>query len=98
MPVLSCATGCPRLISVSAVPGGNPVAKEDPEHWAMIYGQCATCKSNYCDRCIEKSGSKNCPKDQTPLTMLGPVPLAAPTAPPSQPTATSTKPWWKFWG
>ncbi|MFT3706535.1 MAG: hypothetical protein QM817_02595 [Archangium sp.] len=92
------------MISVSAVPGGNPVAKNDPENWAMEYGKCATCNSHYCDRCIAKNGHKNCPKDNTALTMLGPVPMAgsAPApqapAPASTPTASSTKPWWKFWG
>jgi hypothetical protein len=89
------------MISVSAVPGGNPVAKDDPENWAMDYGKCATCNAHYCDRCIAKTGHKNCPKDGTALTLMGPVPLAGAPAPavlPAQPTAASTRPWWKFWG
>jgi hypothetical protein len=89
------------LISISAVPGGNPVARADPENWAMEYGKCATCNAHFCDRCIAKAGNKNCAKDGTALTMMGPVPVAGapgPSAPASAPTAGSTKPWWKFWG
>lgn len=40
-----------RLISVSNVRGGNPVARADPEHFSMRFHVCADCHKNYCDRC-----------------------------------------------
>lgn len=87
------------MISVSAIPGGNPVAKNDPENWALDYGKCATCNAHWCDRCLKTLPSPNCPKDQTQFTMYGVTPErpAAP-APTSTPAASATKPWWKFWG
>lgn len=83
------------MISVSAIPGGNPVAKNDPENWALEYGRCATCNAHWCDRCLKKLGAANCPKDQTQFTMFGLTPKK-PAAP--APDASATKPWWKFWG
>lgn len=62
MPVLKCAgENCPRLISVSAIPGGNPVALSNPEMWATIHFECASCGKPYCDRCVKKSSGMSCP-------------------------------------
>lgn len=87
------------MISVSAIPGGNPVAKNDPENWALDYGRCTTCNAHWCDRCIAKLPAPECPKDKTKFTMFGATPVEAPKAPPpAAAAATSAKPWWKFWG
>lgn len=51
MAVYQCARGCSRLVSVSAVPGGNPVALADPEGYATRYVRCAGCGRHVCDRC-----------------------------------------------
>lgn len=59
MAVIQCG-GCERLISVSIIPGGNPVAKEDPQRWSSARWQCAACKVNLCDRCAP-SASGACP-------------------------------------
>ena len=51
MAVYNCGGwSCPRMISVSAVPGGNPVALRDPEHFAVLYSTCEDCKHMFCDR------------------------------------------------
>ncbi|MET7398989.1 tetratricopeptide repeat protein [Dactylosporangium sp. NPDC005572] len=53
--ILACSGwGCNRLISVSSVPGGNPVARADPEHYAMQFQICPDCHKNFCDRCVPK--------------------------------------------
>ncbi|MEU0068291.1 tetratricopeptide repeat protein [Streptomyces sp. NPDC006332] len=52
MAVLSCfGWACERLISVSSLPGGNPVAAAEPEHWATQYFFCRECGEAFCDRC-----------------------------------------------
>ncbi|MEW6130413.1 MAG: hypothetical protein AB1757_25490 [Acidobacteriota bacterium] len=51
MPVYYCAGACQRLISVSTIPGGNPVAQNDPEHWATEYVNCSQCGAFYCTTC-----------------------------------------------
>lgn len=61
MTVRSCAGNCPRLISVSAVPGGNLHALADPKHWAVNYVECTSCSMTWCDRCHTKLGSDVCP-------------------------------------
>jgi tetratricopeptide (TPR) repeat protein len=48
---------CERLISVSTVPGGNPVALRDPEHFAVDYFICEDCKRMFCDRCVGAKGA-----------------------------------------
>jgi tetratricopeptide (TPR) repeat protein len=54
--VLSCSGwNCPRLISVSAIPGGNPVAQADPEHFSTTFAVCPDCHSTFCDRCVPRS-------------------------------------------
>lgn len=48
---------CPRMISVSKAPGGNPVALADPAHFAVSFRICLDCQRTYCDRCLpERSG------------------------------------------
>lgn len=56
MPVMSCSgfQPCNRLISVSAVPGGNPVAKSDPEGYASHWALCGNCGGYTCDRCLSR--------------------------------------------
>ncbi|GAA2640701.1 hypothetical protein GCM10010399_87880 [Dactylosporangium fulvum] len=55
--ILSCSGwGCTRLISVSSVPGGSPVARNDPEHYAIEFQICPDCHKTYCDRCLPKGG------------------------------------------
>lgn len=44
------------LISVSNIPGGNPVALRDPEHFAIRFWVCADCHQNFCDRCAPRGG------------------------------------------
>lgn len=55
MPVYYCAgtSGCQRLISVTSVPGGNPMALGDPEGYASVWTLCS-CGSFTCDRCLGK--------------------------------------------
>ncbi|GAA2794893.1 tetratricopeptide repeat protein [Crossiella cryophila] len=48
--------GCQRMISVSKAPGGNPVARADPEHFAISFRICQDCHQNYCDRCLAGRG------------------------------------------
>ncbi len=59
MTVLRCSGyGCERLISVSAVPGGNPAANRDPEGFATIFLTCQDCGSHYCDRCVKRARTR----------------------------------------
>ncbi|GGT93764.1 tetratricopeptide repeat protein [Actinomadura citrea] len=56
--LLSCSGwACTRLISVSKVPGGNPVALRDPDAYAVEFMICDFCGSYFCDRC-HASGSR----------------------------------------
>src|SRR5688572_11245640 len=50
MTVATCRR-CGIFISVSWIPGGNPVALEDPEHWATAYRPCEVCGQLYCGQC-----------------------------------------------
>lgn len=55
MTAIKCAgTGCKRIISLSTIPGGNPVALEEPEIWAVNYEMCKDCGKYFCDRCAKK--------------------------------------------
>lgn len=91
MPVMNCAGQCGRLISVSAIPGGNPTALADPEHWAVQWRHCKTCGKYWCDRCWSKYPSitqqQLCPNDGKSLigpstdhaiNMVMPKPAAVP--------------------
>jgi hypothetical protein len=40
------------MISVSMIPGGNPVALEEPSQWATSYASCPVCHRLYCDHCM----------------------------------------------
>jgi len=59
MTVAMCSK-CNKLISISNIPGGNPIAKANPDLWAMVYGRCDMCGKFYCDKCLEENMSK-CP-------------------------------------
>lgn len=48
--------GCGRMISLSALPGGNPVALANPERWAVLHAFCGLCGRCMCDRCIARRG------------------------------------------
>jgi hypothetical protein len=54
MPVLHCHGNCYRSISISDIPGGNPVALKDPENWVVDYVHCLKCENFYCLDCAEK--------------------------------------------
>jgi hypothetical protein len=50
MPVARCSgEGCARQISVSLVPGGNPVARQTG--MCVEYGCCEACGRFWCDAC-----------------------------------------------
>ncbi|MEU8122280.1 tetratricopeptide repeat protein [Spirillospora sp. NPDC049024] len=61
--LLSCSGwACTRLISVSKVPGGNPVARQDPDGFAIEFMICDFCGSNFCDRCHEPGSRFRAPR------------------------------------
>jgi hypothetical protein len=39
------------MISISNIPGGNPAALAEPEHFAVSYTKCTACSKLWCDRC-----------------------------------------------
>src|SRR5262249_46665907 len=49
--MVSCCSHCPRLISVSMIAGGHPVALADPETWSLSSRVCDECGALFCDRC-----------------------------------------------
>jgi hypothetical protein len=54
MPVFYCnGPECQRMISVSAIPGGNPTALAEPEKFAVVHQRCSSCGQRFCDRCLE---------------------------------------------
>lgn len=55
---------CKRFISISLIPGGNPVALADPATWATSYVQCPVCGKPYCDQCASRDPL--CPKCEGP--------------------------------
>lgn len=57
MPAKICAGDCGRLISISKLEGGNPVALANPERWATVYKECDSCGAAFCDRCLAQMGS-----------------------------------------
>lgn len=71
MPVSFCQS-CSRWISISRLPGGNPMAREDPERWATSYATCDVCHHTYCDRCVENAAGK-CPGCGKRLEVQKPV-------------------------
>lgn len=54
MAVWRCSGGCGILISVSNFPGGNPVAKANPDKFATSYKVCPQCNAHYCDKCVKR--------------------------------------------
>ncbi|MEV0295988.1 hypothetical protein [Nocardia sp. NPDC050710] len=67
MAVLYCAgPGCQRMLSVSVIPGGNPVARADPEHFAVDFLVCTKCRKGFCDRCLPPESAfhklRSCPE------------------------------------
>lgn len=60
MPVMSCggSAPCSRLVSISAIEGGNPSAKADPEAYASEWTRCTQCSTYTCDRCLAKQSGK----------------------------------------
>ncbi len=51
--LLACSGwACSRLISVTNIRGGNPVALRDPEHFAVTFRICTDCHQNVCDLCL----------------------------------------------
>ena len=67
MAVRFCAgDGCRRMLSISVIPGGNPVARADPEHFAVDFLTCTLCRSGFCDRCLPAESPfhklRACPK------------------------------------
>ncbi|MCP3099968.1 hypothetical protein LZ198_13920 [Myxococcus sp. K15C18031901] len=56
MPLAECAGGCPRLVSLSVDPGGNPMAAADPARFRVRYHHCPACQRFWCDGC-EQGGS-----------------------------------------
>lgn len=71
MSINICPT-CNRLISLSAIPGGNPVGKEEnPDTIAIYYARCEKCGYIHCDRCVEKNNGR-CPNCGNKVTIQGP--------------------------
>src|SRR5688572_25793269 len=109
MPVFYCSgAGCQRMISVSAIPGGNPTALAEPDKFAIVHRRCSGCGKRFCDRCMEKDELKSgscaaCgspladpPPDEALKIMFGQQSAegAAATARLEPPPK---RPWWKFW-
>ncbi len=46
---------CSRLVSISQVAGGNPVARDNPESYAVDWTRCS-CGAFTCDRCLAAQG------------------------------------------
>jgi hypothetical protein len=55
MPLVRCAAGCERLVSVSVNPRGNPVALADPGLFSADYLYCPRCERFWCDACAAAS-------------------------------------------
>jgi predicted nucleic acid-binding Zn-ribbon protein len=70
------------MISISDVPGGNPVARADPEHWSLAYGRCEKCGGIFCDRCLMENSGR-CP--QCGVSVQLEVPEGVELSPPSSP-------------
>lgn len=55
MPLVRCAAGCSRLVSVSLTPGANPIALSDPATFSAGYLHCPSCARFWCDDCLAAS-------------------------------------------
>lgn len=58
MPIVECSRRCPRLISISVIPGGNPEAAKEPEAFAAQWTRCDACGRFTCDRCLARAGGR----------------------------------------
>lgn len=85
---------CSRFISLSTLPGGNPVALANPEEWSITYGFCRRCTKYFCDRCC--STSKHCPNCGSALEMGGPLPADAWTRKPTSARHRQTGAGWQM--
>jgi hypothetical protein len=54
MTVAMCK-GCRKMISISRVAGGNPIALQQPDVFALRYGRCDAC-GMYCGDCLTSGG------------------------------------------
>lgn len=72
MPVGMCGS-CRRFISISLVPGGNPMAITHPDLFAATYAMCDRCHKPFCDQCVANAGGK-CPECGKRLELQGPPP------------------------
>ncbi len=70
---LAMCAGCSKMLSISRLPGGNPMAKAYPDMFALAYGTCDRCDKRYCDQCIGSAGGK-CPGCGKRLAIEGPPP------------------------
>jgi len=71
---------CRRFISISLVPGGNPMAHSHPELFAASYAVCDHCHKPFCDQCVTNAGGK-CPECGKRLELQGPPPGEASVPP-----------------
>ena len=55
MPLVRCAAGCSRLVSVSLTPRANPVALASPATFSAGYLHCPACQRFWCDACAPSS-------------------------------------------
>lgn len=68
MTVAICSR-CRKLISISSIPGGNPVAASNPDNWATVYRQCDTCGQLFCAECGNMTPfCPECPGPRKPVS------------------------------
>jgi hypothetical protein len=68
MTVAICSR-CQKLISISLIPGGNPLAASDADNWAATYRQCDTCGQLFCDECGDMTPlCPECPGPRKPVS------------------------------
>ena len=93
MRVVPCSgqTPCSRLVSISQVAGGNPVARENPDAYAVDWTRC-TCGAFTCDRCLAAQGGKcTCGAAAALLSDAEKIAIAL-GGPPPAPEATPIQP------
>jgi hypothetical protein len=74
---------CSRQISISQVPGGNPVANANPEVYAASWTRCA-CGAYTCDRCLAaQSGKCRCGQAASVLSERERIDIALGGPPPA---------------
>jgi uncharacterized tellurite resistance protein B-like protein len=97
MPVAYCSgrEPCDRLISISAVPGGDPAARAQPDVYAVVWALCS-CGSYTCDSCLGKQqGRCQCglpvrllsDAERVQIARGGPLPTTGGSVAPSRPIA-----------